>query len=165
MGKKEEKINLKIPSLPSIDKIIHEPARLDILAVLYVIKESDFIFLKNQTGMTWGNLSSHLSKLEDAGYIRVKKEISNKKTKTRINLTDEGRSAFREYRKKIDDFLKKFPEYQKVLKMYEEKMEELGIAPYNIRDNSKWCEFCQGIGLINGRKCPVCEGSGKLTSN
>ena len=110
MAKKEDKTGPEIPTLPPIDKLIHEPARLDILATLFVIKESDFIFLKNQTRMTWGNLSSHLSKLEDAGYIRVKKEISNKKTKTRISLTDEGRRAFREYRKKIDDFIKKFPE-------------------------------------------------------
>ena len=110
MAKKEEKIETKIPLLPPIDKVIHEPARLDILATLFVIKESDFIFLKNQTGMTWGNLSSHLSKLEDAGYIRIKKEISNKKIKTRISLTDEGRRAFREYRQSIDEFLKKFPE-------------------------------------------------------
>ncbi|MHA2391717.1 MAG: transcriptional regulator [Promethearchaeota archaeon] len=110
MAKKEEKIDREIPSLPLIDKLIHEPARLDILAALYVIKESDFIFLKNQTGMTWGNLSSHLTKLEDAGYVRVKKELSGKKTKTRISLTDEGRIAFREYRRKMDEFLKRFQE-------------------------------------------------------
>ena len=110
MAKKEEKIEPVIPTLPPIDKLIHEPARLDILATLFVIKESDFIFLKNQTKMTWGNLSSHLSKLEDAGYVKVKKEISNKKTKTRIRLTDVGRRAFREYRQKIDEFLKKLPE-------------------------------------------------------
>jgi DNA-binding MarR family transcriptional regulator len=110
MAKKEENHGPEIPSLPPIDKLIHEPARLDILATLFVIKESDFIFLKNQTGMTWGNLSSHLSKLEDAGYITVKKEISNKKTKTRISLTNEGRRAFREYRQNIDEFLKKFHE-------------------------------------------------------
>jgi DNA-binding MarR family transcriptional regulator len=110
MAKKEENIEPEIPSLPPIDKLIHEPARLDILAILFVIKESDFIFLKNQTGMTWGNLSSHLSKLEDAGYVKVKKEISNKKINTRVSLTDDGRRAFREYRQNIDDFLKKFHE-------------------------------------------------------
>lgn len=109
MSKKDEKINEVIPSLPPIDKLIHEPARLDILAVLYVIKESDFIFLKNQTGMTWGNLSSHLTKLEDAGYVKVKKELSGKKTKTRVSLTDEGRIAFREYRQKLNEFFKKIP--------------------------------------------------------
>ena len=110
MVKKEEKSQTEIPSLPPIDKLIHEPARLDIIAMLYVIKESDFIFLKNQTGMTWGNLSSHLSKLEDAGYVNVEKEISGKKTKTRVSLTNEGRIAFREYRQNINEFLKRIPE-------------------------------------------------------
>jgi len=77
--------------------------------VLFV-KEVDFIFLKNQTEMTWGNLSSHLSKLEDAGYVNVYKELVGKKIKTRISLTDEGRTAFREYRQKMDIFLKGLPE-------------------------------------------------------
>ncbi|MFX0030517.1 MAG: winged helix-turn-helix domain-containing protein [Candidatus Hermodarchaeota archaeon] len=110
MAKKDEKINETIPTLPSIDKLIHEPARLDILAILYVIKESDFIFLKNQTGMTWGNLSSHLTKLEEAGYIFVKKELSGKKTMTRVSLTNEGRVAFQKYRQKMNEFLKRIPE-------------------------------------------------------
>ena len=110
MVKEAEKKNQDIPKLPPIDKIIHEPARLMIIANLYVVKEVDFIFLKNQTGMTWGNLSSHLSKLEDAGYVNVNKELAGKKTKTRINLTDEGRIAFREYRQKMDKFLKGLPE-------------------------------------------------------
>ena len=110
MAKKEEKVNSDIPTPPPIDRLVHEPARLIILANLYVVKEVDFIFLKNQTGMTWGNLSSHLSKLEDAGYVNVKKELSGKKTKTRISLTDEGRRAFREYRQKMDAFLKGLPE-------------------------------------------------------
>jgi DNA-binding transcriptional ArsR family regulator len=109
MAKKEKKTNSDIPEPPPIDKLIHEPARLIILANLYVIEEADFIFLKNRTEMTWGNLSSHLSKLEEAGYVIVKKEISGKKTKTRISLTDKGRQAFRDYRQKMDDFLKSLP--------------------------------------------------------
>ncbi len=59
--------------------------------------------------MTWGNLSSHLSKLEDAGYVKVSKKITGKKVKSRISLTDEGRTAFREYRQKMDNFLKGLP--------------------------------------------------------
>ncbi len=91
MAKKAGKINPNIPQPPIINKLIHEPSRLMIVANLYVVKEVDFIFLKNQTGMTWGNLSSHLSKLEDAEYVNVKKELAGKKIKTRISLTDEGR--------------------------------------------------------------------------
>ena len=110
MAKDSEKQNQNMPSLPPIDKIIHEPARLTILANLFVIKEADFIALKNLTKMTLGNLSSHISKLEDAGYVDVKKKISGKKTITRIRLTDKGRTAFREYRQKMDNFLKGLPE-------------------------------------------------------
>ena len=109
MAKDAEKKSQDIPILPPIDKLIHEPARLMIIANLYVVKEVDFIFLKNQTEMTWGNLSSHLSKLEDAGYVNVNKELAGKKIKTRISLTDEGRTAFREYRQKMDNFLKGLP--------------------------------------------------------
>ena len=92
------------------DKFIHEPSRLKIMAQLYVIESEDFIALKVQTGLTWGNLSSHLSKLENAGYVNVNKELAGKKIKTRISLTDEGRTAFREYRQKMDIFLKGLPE-------------------------------------------------------
>ena len=60
-----------------IDKLIHEPARLQIMTQLYVVEEADFLFLMRKTGLTWGNLSSHMSKLETAGYIEVKKEFQD----------------------------------------------------------------------------------------
>ena len=110
MAKDVKKISNDIPSPAEIDKIIHEPARLMIMSYLYVVEGADFIFLKNQTGMTWGNLSSHISKLEDAGYVNVKKEFVGKKTRTLLSLTDVGRNAFRNYRQKMDDFLKGLPE-------------------------------------------------------
>jgi len=110
MAKDAKKISDDIPYPVEIDKIIHEPARLMIMSYLYVVEGADFIFLKNQTGMTWGNLSSHITKLEDAGYVNVKKEFVGKKTRTLLSLTDEGRNAFRDYRQKMDDFLKGLPE-------------------------------------------------------
>ena len=110
MAKDAKKISDDIPYPVEIDKIIHEPARLMIMSYLYVVEGADFIFLKNQTGMTWGNLSSHITKLEDAGYVNVKKEFVGKKTRTLLSLTDEGRNAFRDYRHKMDDFLKGLPE-------------------------------------------------------
>ena len=58
--------------LADIDRVIHEPARLMILAYLYVVESADFLFLMRQTGLTGGNLSSHLSKLEAAGYVDIK---------------------------------------------------------------------------------------------
>jgi DNA-binding transcriptional ArsR family regulator len=81
----------------NIDRIIHEPARLMILALLYVVESGDFTFLMHQTGLTWGNLSSHMSKLEAAGYIEVEKRFKGKKPNTMLRLTDEGRTAFQEY--------------------------------------------------------------------
>lgn len=83
--------------LTDIDRIIHEPARLMIMAHLYVIESADFLFLMRQTGLTWGNLSSHLSKLENADYVEIKKEFKGKKPHTMLRLTDKGRDAFKKY--------------------------------------------------------------------
>lgn len=96
-GEKEEKV---IP-LGEIDKLIHEPARLMIISLLYVVESADFVFVRSQTDLTDGNLSSHLSKLEEAGYIKVEKRFKGKKPQTLLSLTDNGRKAFEEYRKKM----------------------------------------------------------------
>ncbi len=61
--------------LADIDRLVHEPARLAVMAVLYVLESADFTFLMNQTGLTWGNLSAHLSKLEEGGYIRSREDF------------------------------------------------------------------------------------------
>jgi DNA-binding MarR family transcriptional regulator len=106
MAKDAKKFGDDIPFPAEIDKIIHEPARLMIMSYLYVVEEADFIFIKNQTGLTWGNVSSHISKLEEAKYVNVKKELKGKKTNTIINLTDEGRAVFREYLRQMDEILK-----------------------------------------------------------
>ena len=93
-----------------MDRLIHEPARLMILALLYVVESGDFTFLMRQTGLTWGNLSSHLSKLEDAGYVQIEKEFVGKKPHTMLRLTDEGRAAFREYRQSMKQVLDELPD-------------------------------------------------------
>ena len=80
-----------------IDKLIHEPARLKILAQLYVVESADFIFIMRQTGLTQGNVSGHLTKLEDAGYVEIKKGYVGKRPQTMISLTKEGREAFKKY--------------------------------------------------------------------
>jgi DNA-binding MarR family transcriptional regulator len=69
-----------------------------ILTVLYVVESADFLFLLRQTGLTKGNLSSHLSKLEAAGYVGVRKEFVDKIPRTLLHLTDDGREAFEAYR-------------------------------------------------------------------
>ena len=92
--------------LAELDQLIHAPARLNIMTNLYVVESADYIFLKNLTGLTWGNLSAHAAKLADAGYLKVEKSIVNKKTHTVAKLTSKGRQAFEVYRQKMMEVLK-----------------------------------------------------------
>jgi DNA-binding MarR family transcriptional regulator len=93
----------------SIDRLIHEPARYTIMAYLYVVESADFLFLVKQTGLTWGNLSAHVGKLEAAGYVEIKKEFLGKKPHTVASLTQEGRLAFEAYRREIMQVLDELP--------------------------------------------------------
>lgn len=93
----------------SINRIIHEPARYLIVAYLYVIESADALYLQRQTGLTWGNLSSHLSKLESAGYVQITKEFLDKKPHTMLQLTENGRKAFEGYRKNMKQLIDKLP--------------------------------------------------------
>jgi DNA-binding MarR family transcriptional regulator len=92
-----------------IDRLIHEPARYLIMAYLYVVESADFLFLERQTGLTRGNLSSHLSRLENAGYIRIMKDFIDKKPHTMLALTESGRQAFDAYRKAIQERVNVLP--------------------------------------------------------
>ena len=92
-------------NLKEIDRLIHEPARFSVMALLYVVDSADFIFLKNQTDLTWGNLSAHLSKLEEAGYIVVEKSFKGKRPNTELRLTAAGRQAFQVYRSQMQQLL------------------------------------------------------------
>ena len=83
--------------IQDIDRCIHEPARLLLLIYLYSVEKADFTFLKKQTGMTQGNLSSHLTKLESAGYIYSEKLFKNKRPMTLIRISDHGKKAFASY--------------------------------------------------------------------
>lgn len=95
--------------LTTLDKVIHEPARLTIMAHLCVVESADFLFMMRQTGLTFGNLSAHMSKLETAGYIKIVKEFVGKKPHTMLVLTKKGRIAFEEYRKNIKQFFDTLP--------------------------------------------------------
>jgi DNA-binding MarR family transcriptional regulator len=101
---------VKLHPLADIDQVIHTPARLMVLTYLYVVESADFVFLMRQTGLTWGNLSTHLTKLEGAGYIAIDKEFRGKKPHTIIRLTDQGRAAFREYKKSMQQVLDDLPD-------------------------------------------------------
>ncbi|NMB69456.1 MAG: transcriptional regulator [Chloroflexi bacterium] len=80
------------------------------MAVLYVVESADFTFLMNQTGMTWGNLSAHMSKLEEAGYLEVEKSFKGRRPNTMLRLTAQGRDAFREYRMEMLKALDNLPD-------------------------------------------------------
>ena len=92
-------------ALSGIDRVIHEPARLSILAVLRAFESTDFTFLLKQTELSRGNLSSHLSKLETAGYVDISKEFVEKVPRTLVRLTDAGREALTAYRAEMDRIL------------------------------------------------------------
>ena len=80
------------------------------MAQLYVVRSADFLFLQRQTQMTPGNLSAHLRKLEDAGYIEVTKEFIERKPHTALALTKRGRDAFKQYRRDIKQIAERLPE-------------------------------------------------------
>ena len=94
-------------SIGDIDRLIHEPARLIIVTILNAVESADFLYLQRETGLTKGNLSAHLSKLQDGGYIEIEKTYKGKIPLTLCRLTPPGREAFQRYRKHWQTFVKK----------------------------------------------------------
>ena len=94
-------MSTKIQRLAEIDRIIHEPARLMIVALLAAVEEADFQYLRMATGLTQGNLSTHLSKLEEAGYIAIEKTFRGKYPLTLCRLSARGSEVLNNYRKVI----------------------------------------------------------------
>jgi DNA-binding transcriptional ArsR family regulator len=90
-----------------VDRLIHEPARLMIVALLSGAEQVDFLFLMRETGLTKGNLSSHLAKLEEAGYVEIEKTFRGKVPLTLAKLTPKGRTALQGYRKTMNGLLRK----------------------------------------------------------
>ena len=84
-----------------IDRLIHEPARLTLVANLYVVDSTDFTYLSRRTGLTDGNISSHMTRLEDAEYVSVTKRFEGKRPRTTYKLTTTGRKAFDQYRNQL----------------------------------------------------------------
>jgi DNA-binding MarR family transcriptional regulator len=97
------------PTAPGFDRLIHEPARLMITAYLAVVERADMLFVQRQTGLTLGNLSSHVSKLEAAGYVAVEKTFVGKRPRTMLRLTDQGRAALDGYRIRMQSVLGALP--------------------------------------------------------
>ncbi len=95
----------EIRSFSGVDRLLHEPSRTIIVAILYALESADFLYLQRETGLTKGNLSAHLSKLENAKYVEIEKTYKGKIPLTLCQLTDKGRKAFEDYRDQLKSFI------------------------------------------------------------
>jgi DNA-binding transcriptional ArsR family regulator len=93
--------------LTSVDKLIHEPARLAAITILDAVDSADFLYLQRATGLTKGNLSVHLQKLEEAGLIEIQKTFQGKYPRTLCRLTKKGKQAFGIYKDQMKSVLGK----------------------------------------------------------
>lgn len=99
-------MNRAFEELANLDRLVHEPARLSILTALSGVVSADFIFLQRLTGLTVGNLSTHLSKLADAGLIEIDKQFINRRPNTQVQITAAGREAVERHWQKLDEIRK-----------------------------------------------------------
>jgi DNA-binding MarR family transcriptional regulator len=98
-------MTLDLQDIANVDRLIHEPARLVIVAILDSVESADFLYLQRETNLSKGNLSSHLAKLEEAGYIQIEKTYRGKIPLTLCRLTVTGQEAFVDYRRQFRRFL------------------------------------------------------------
>jgi len=98
-------MNPRLRKIADIDRVIHEPGRLMIVALLSAVAQADFLYLQHETGMNKGTLSSHISRLEETGYVAVLKTYRGKVPQTLLSLTATGRRAFEQYRRKLREAL------------------------------------------------------------
>ena len=89
-----------------LDSVIHSRVRLTIMILLLQSKTANFTYLKKEIGVSDGNLSTHLRKLEEAKYIKVQKRFEHRKPKTTLSLTDKGRDALNEYTTNLEEYLR-----------------------------------------------------------
>ena len=108
-GAKATGLGAAATDLAKLDRLVHEPARLAILAVLAVVEEAEFTFVRQRAGLTGGNLASHLGKLEEAGLVRSRKTIDGRRPCTYLALTADGRRALARWRKQIAPLLDLLP--------------------------------------------------------
>lgn len=98
-------MNDDLRGLTELDRLIHEPARMLIVTILSTVESADFLFLQRETDLTRGNLSAHLSKLENAGYVDIEKTFKGKLPLTVCKLTVVGQDAFERYRQQMQNFI------------------------------------------------------------
>jgi DNA-binding transcriptional ArsR family regulator len=111
--------------MPELDRVIHEPARLLIVTILATVVEADFLYLLQATELTKGNLSTHLAKLEETGYVQIEKAFRGKIPLTLARLTKEGLAAFQGYRQEMTAMLKVRPAKQAMTR-------SMAVAPQRI---------------------------------
>jgi DNA-binding transcriptional ArsR family regulator len=99
-----------VPVTREIDRLLHEPARLNTLVQLSAVKRADFTWLLHQTGLTRGNLSVQMSKLAEAGVVKVDKRFVNNRPQTLYELTNTGRQSLREYKESMQSILDSLPD-------------------------------------------------------
>jgi len=97
-----------VSPIMGVDRLIHEPARFSILAHLYVVEEADFLFLSHRIGLPRGNLSAHMRKLEQGGFIEVRKEFMGRRPHTVLVITGKGQEAFKNYISNIQSAIQGF---------------------------------------------------------
>jgi DNA-binding MarR family transcriptional regulator len=98
-------MNQQIRTFADLDRVIHEPGRLMIVSLLFAVDRTDFLYLLHETGINKGTLSSHISRLEEAGYVEVTKTYRGKVPQTLLRLSGAGRKAFEQYRRKLKEAL------------------------------------------------------------
>jgi DNA-binding MarR family transcriptional regulator len=98
-------MNSQIQWIAGLDRVIHEPGRLMIVALLFAVDQADFLYLQHETGMNKGTLSCHISRLEQAAYVEVEKTYRGKIPQTLLRLTKAGRKSFERYRKSLKEAL------------------------------------------------------------
>jgi len=105
-------MNSVFAEIAALDKLLHEPARLSLLTALSACKSANFLALQRLTGLTSGNLSVHLSKLEEAGLVVLEKQFIDKRPNTQVQITDEGRRVIKNYWQQLENLRRDAQKWQ-----------------------------------------------------
>ncbi len=95
--------------LADIDRLIHAPARLMIMTYLYVVNKADYVYLMRLTGLTWGNIASHIGKLEESNYVEIEKKFVGKKPHSLVKMTPKGKNAYKNYKNQMQETFNNLP--------------------------------------------------------
>jgi len=105
-------MNSVFAEIAALDKLLHEPARLSLMTALSACKSADFLALQRLTGLTSGNLSVHLSKLEDAGLVILEKQFIEKRPNTQVQITEKGRQVTESHWQQLENLRRDSKKWQ-----------------------------------------------------